>query len=452
MATITFTAGGHADWTTPANWSGGALPLATDSAELAGPGGNVFLTGTPVTVVNVTLTTEDLFVGGSTLGGGVAGAAGGLDATGVITVNDTHNLVSVEGSTIAATGFTVNAGTALGGGGTFNGPITNSGVVRADGGYYGLGALTVNGPVTGSGGIEVWAGSTLDLNGATSETVSILTGSGSGPATLALGTPGNYTGTIDIAAGNTLNLMLTGQTITGATIDTNGVLTVSEGGTTETFHISGGTGYTATASGSGVTVGVVCFARGTRIATPAGLVAVEELAEGDLVATASGEEQRITWIGRRHIDCRRHPEPRQVWPVRIQAGAFGPGMPVRDVYVSPQHAIYDEGVLIPAKLLVNGRTIRQERVAKVEYFHVELARHDILLAEGLPAESYLDTGDRASFENAPGAIVLHPDFSRWAWDGRACAELKVTGSELDAVRAKVAARAKAIGKRASAAV
>ncbi len=191
-------------------------------------------------------------------------------------------------------------------------------------------------------------------------------------------------------------------------------------------------------------VTIVCFARGTRIETPNGEVTIESLAAGDLVLTASGEPAPVRWIGRRRTDCKRHPEPRQVWPVRIKAGAFGPNLPRRDLLVSPQHGIFDEGVLIPAKCLVNGTTIVQEPADQIEYFHIELERHDLLLAEGLPAESYLDVGDRAAFENGGGAMVLHPDFSRWAWDARACAEIKVTGPELDTVRAKLTARADAM--------
>ncbi len=93
------------------------------------------------------------------------------------------------------------------------------------------------------------------------------------------------------------------------------------------------------------------------------------------------------------------------------------------------------------KCLTNGSTVRIEARRSVTYFHVELDRHDIVLAEGLPTESYLDTGDRTSFENGGAALVLHPDFSRLAWDARACAELKVTGPEVEATRAKLAERA-----------
>jgi Hint domain-containing protein len=192
-----------------------------------------------------------------------------------------------------------------------------------------------------------------------------------------------------------------------------------------------------------MTTNVVCFARGTRLAGPAGERPVEHLAVGDDLLTASGGQRRIVWIRRRHIDCACHPKPGSVWPVRIAAGAFGPGMPVRDLLLSPQHAVFAEGVLIPVKCLINASTVRQEARASIDYLHVELGQHDILLAGGLPTESYLDTSDRACFENGGAALVLYPDFARLAWDGRGCAELKVIGPEVAAVRANLAERARA---------
>jgi hypothetical protein len=67
------------------------------------------------------------------------------------------------------------------------------------------------------------------------------------------------------------------------------------------------------------------------------------------------------------------------------------------------------------------------------------------MAEGLPTESYLDTGDRACLENGGVALVLHPNFARRAWDAGACAELKVIGPEVAATRARLAERARAAG-------
>ncbi len=144
-----------------------------------------------------------------------------------------------------------------------------------------------------------------------------------------------------------------------------------------------------------------CFATGTRIQTPGGEIAVEALREGQHVVTASGGSAPVVWLGRRVVDCARHPRPPEVWPVRIAAGAFGPAQPVRDLMLSPDHAVFADGALIPARHLVNGSSVTQQEVDEVTYWHVELPAHGVLLAEGLTCESYLDTGNRAAFEGRP---------------------------------------------------
>jgi len=131
-----------------------------------------------------------------------------------------------------------------------------------------------------------------------------------------------------------------------------------------------------------------CYCEGTLIQTSRGLVAVERLSVGDLAVTASGAKRAIVWIGYRHVDLTRHADPRLAYPIRIAAGAFPGGLPHRDLLVSRDHAIAHEGMLIPAKLLANGASIVVETSWRsVTYFHVELDSHDLLLAEGLPAES-----------------------------------------------------------------
>ena len=152
-----------------------------------------------------------------------------------------------------------------------------------------------------------------------------------------------------------------------------------------------------------------CYVAGTHIQTSRGEIPVEDLAAGDLVQSRFAGLVPIKWIGQRRIDCRRHADPRQVLPVRIIAGAFGPGLPIRDLWLSPDHAVAVDNLLIPIRRLVNGASISQETDwTHVRYFHIELQRHDLLLANGLPAESYLDTGNRGVFDNARVPILLHP--------------------------------------------
>lgn len=186
---------------------------------------------------------------------------------------------------------------------------------------------------------------------------------------------------------------------------------------------------------------VACFAAGTRIATAEGNIAVEKLRVGDRVLTVTGiEPTPIVWIGRRTIDCTRHPMPRQVWPVRIAAGALGRGQPSRDVLLSPDHAIYACGVLIPVKYLIDGVNIVQVAVPMVTYYHIELPRHDVMLAEGLAAESYLAGADLGMFSRPGAPMALYPDLTSRVWEAEGCAPLVVTGPAVEATRRRVGRR------------
>ena len=163
----------------------------------------------------------------------------------------------------------------------------------------------------------------------------------------------------------------------------------------------------------------VCFYPGTLVATPSGERPVETLRAGDPVLTAGGEAKPIRWLGRQTVST-RFGDPLRVLPVRIMAGALGEGLPARDLLVSPDHALLVDGVLAQAGALVNGATVRREAAVPevFTYWHVELADHALVLAEGVAAETFIDNVARLAFDNwdeheaaadpAPMAEMAHP--------------------------------------------
>ncbi|QND52563.1 Hint domain-containing protein [Phyllobacterium sp. 628] len=188
-----------------------------------------------------------------------------------------------------------------------------------------------------------------------------------------------------------------------------------------------------------------CFASGTLIRTERGDIAVETLKVGDMAITVSGEHRPIIWLGHCTLVRGKSPNFDTARPVRIQAGAFGEQMPYVDLWLSPGHAVcvrlLDE-VLIPAGYLINGATIAQVNVDEVTYWHVELDSHDILIANGLPTESYLDCGTRACFEGT--GDTLDPE-RKLATPEEYCRPLILDGLTVEAVARRLRARAEQLG-------
>ncbi|MBR0656612.1 Hint domain-containing protein [Plastoroseomonas arctica] len=145
---------------------------------------------------------------------------------------------------------------------------------------------------------------------------------------------------------------------------------------------------------------IICFYPGTLITTPAGHCAVEQLAIGDLVLTSAGIATRVRWMGRQTVST-RFGDPLRVLPIRIRAGALADGVPERDLLVSPDHAMLVDGILIQAGALVNGTSITREPVVPetFTYHHIELHDHSLVLAEGAPAETFVDNVARCAFDN-----------------------------------------------------
>ena len=221
---------------------------------------------------------------------------------------------------------------------------------------------------------------------------------------------------------------------------------LSAGGGGGSYVISSATDVSqvaATHSGNGVITiaseAPPCYRRGSRILTERGSIAVEDLAVGDLAVTASGALRPVVWLGHRALDCRGYRDPRTVWPVRVAANAFAEGLPARDLWLSPGHSLAIDGALIQVRSLVNGRSVAQIETAQVEYWHVELDAHDVILAEGLPAESYLDCGNRCDFSNGGEFVTAHPDFAP-RHVRETCLPLIEDGPQIAAKRAKLVGR------------
>ncbi len=191
---------------------------------------------------------------------------------------------------------------------------------------------------------------------------------------------------VAVATFDGFNFNVVGYTFEGATPPSGAILTSVPGSSRDGQSIAD----------------PVCFARGTLIATPAGAQPIETLRAGDLVATADGRAEPIVWIGRRAVSAATTAETPGMRPVRIAAGALGNGLPLRDLRVSPQHRILIRSeivarmlggpreALVAAKHLVGMPGIAIGETARgIEYWHIMCRSHEVVRAEGSPAETLL---------------------------------------------------------------
>lgn len=365
------------------------------------------------------LTAQSLVLTGGTLRLGAAG------------------MVGVGAQAALAGTLVIAAGGSVSGFGTVRAPVANNGTVQASGGV-----LAVYGALSGTGVVQIAAGSslyapdgvasgqqvafdgggTLELFASAAACAAVITGFGVGDVVdIASGTVTQATwsaagasgGTLDLGSAGTLEISLAA----GLNIDQPTFATAPDG--------LGGTQITL----------VPCFCRGTALATPGGEAAVETIRPGARVLTRSGAARRVRWVGWRTFDPARLAAEAHLRPVRIRAEALGPGQPRRDLRLSPQHALAlatPDGLrLVPAVQLVDGeRIVRDPAGAGAEYLHIELDSHDLLLAEGIPVESYLPSGteQRRLFQSVQGCS---------ARDTRPCLPRLEDGEALRALRARL---------------
>jgi autotransporter passenger strand-loop-strand repeat protein len=427
--------------------SGGTETLAAGGVEIAGTdSGSVIVSSGGVTSA-----------GTVQAGGTETVSAGGVASATVVSGNGAVLDVTTSGLTVSAQ---VSAGgiEEIVGNGVSGSAIGSASVVSAGGSeVLSAGGIEIGGTVLG----EETVGSGGTISNTTIDGPGGMVTLASGAAATGGITFGTAGGTLDIggtvmpsatlvnfAAGDVINFSGI-SFVTGATYTTSGGdLIIEDGGNNYTLAVSPSFAPDyQLEDNDGALELVPCFVAGTHILAEHGEVPVEDLRAGDTVITlrdAAVPMREIIWTGRRRLDTARHVDPDMVYPVRIRAGAFAPGVPERDLRVSPLHAIYIDGHLIEARLLINGATVIQERQTRhVTYHHIELDQHDVMLAEGLPAESFLDTGNRNMFEGE-ACMVLHPDF-RPAGDADFCAPLVRGGAIVTAARRNLLERAAALG-------
>ncbi len=196
---------------------------------------------------------------------------------------------------------------------------------------------------------------------------------------------GDITGNYTDSALNLHGVVISGNQYTTIDASTSGFY---PSGVNSSGTIIGDTGF-------GTASSVACFAKGTRILTDRGEIAVELFAVGDAVTTVDGQTSTITWLG----FFRPSPNDWENRPVCVRAHSFGHNLPHRDLFLSPEHAIFIDGMLAPAQFLVTGDSIDRVAMDDVVYYHVMLDHHDVILAEGLPVETYLPDDNFERFDN-----------------------------------------------------
>lgn len=153
-----------------------------------------------------------------------------------------------------------------------------------------------------------------------------------------------------------------------------------------------------------------CFLAGTSIRTPDGERPVESIKMGDKVLSADGRVLTVRWMGyetiRNGIGASIHKAP-----VKITAGAFGDGLPVSDLYVSNAHAFLLDGHLVVASALINGETITavpfSDMPSEFTYWHIETEEHELVVANGVAAETLSGAPERKDFDNYDSYVAQY---------------------------------------------
>lgn len=155
---------------------------------------------------------------------------------------------------------------------------------------------------------------------------------------------------------------------------------------------------------------ITCFLPGTLIATPSGESVIESLSIGDTILTSDGRTVAVKWIGRKTMKASVFLDNTML-PVCVSTGAFGNGLPRQDLYLSANHGIVINDMLVNAGAMVNGDSIRfvalTDMPESFTYYHIETEAHDEILANGTPVETFVDYVGRKGFDNYDEYVAVY---------------------------------------------
>ncbi|MGV4858488.1 Hint domain-containing protein [Acetobacter senegalensis] len=403
------------------------ISLSTLGTYIVTPGA----TGTMTALANIPLTGSTIWVGGTLNYTAVASAA-------------SSTTFNVDGGTLKATGGSVGSTLAsvtvnLSNGGSFS---QKSSLISA------LSSLTVN---FGSGGgtyVANAGGSFLDLSSVAikgfdnAKDYIKFEDMSSDPHTYSIQNDDGLLGLsksqvikiYDKSKNVIANVTVDGHNFsTGSfTVGQNGPLTITDSGTTISVEA----------------LAVTCFLSGSLIQTPKGTTTVEDITVGDeIIAYVDGiaTPRSVIWTGQAHCAVRPHlPDDEAGYPVRILKDAIADGVPFKDMLITAEHCLFFDGQFVPARMLVNGRSIFFDKsITSYDYYHIETEDHSVIMADGMLTESYLDTGNRRSFSQK-GNVVSIGGSRNLTWDN-AAVPLTVSRATVEPLFRKIESRADKAG-------
>lgn len=360
--------------------------------------------------------------------------------------------ISVLASVLSGSTLNVNGGTATLSTGTIAGALSGSTVNLTNGGTFSAGyglisALNASTIAFGTGGgtLVVNAGGALiNLSSTTinnynpnQDTIEFQDTTAPVSGYVISGTGNSRTVTLLDASGNEVG-QYTANLASGVTL-TDGPYNISDANSPLKITYSDGNTYVG-----------VCFLSGSMISTPDGDVAVEDINIGDEITTfdwKNGQDivRPVVWVGKTHVNVRHGvPDDMSGYPIRILKDAISAGVPYKDMLITAEHSLFFDGKFVPARMLVNGRSIFYDKsITSYDYYHVETEQHSVITADGMLTESYLDTGNRHTFRQE-GSVVAFTPSRNLTWDD-AAAPLGVSREFAEPLFRQAEARAEAAG-------